>query len=294
LLILTVPLVLVQEDDPNDEHVVYYLSKILSPNEIKYSYVEKLALASIHIVQCFHHYILLHKTTIISDYNPMQHILTRQVLGGKYSKCIFILQEFDLEFEKSKSNKSLLFSKMICDLPSFESEILIEESIPDECFFLIISSDLRYKHIIIYLQTHTFRLDLYSIEHHHIRYQAHQYIVIYDTLYRRGVYSIFRRCLTHEEAERALNDCHVGACGGHMFGYATAQKMLRAGYFLSSLFKDCILAIQKCHTCQIYNHKLCAPPAPLHLIVFTGTFSKWGIHFMIYNPHLLGGGRGYC
>jgi hypothetical protein len=30
------------------------------------------------------------------------------------------------------------------------------------------------------------------------------------------------------------------ACGGHMSGYATAQKILRAGYFWPSLFNDCI------------------------------------------------------
>jgi hypothetical protein len=40
---------------------------------------------------------------------------------------------------------------------------------------------------------------------------------------------VFRSCLTFEEAERDLNDCHSGACGGHMSGYATAQKILRAG-----------------------------------------------------------------
>ena len=52
-----------------------------------------------------------------------------------------------------------------------------------------------------------------------------------NTLYRRGVDSIFHRFLTHEEAEVVLNDCHRGACGGHLSGISTAQKILRAGYF---------------------------------------------------------------
>ena len=43
------------------------------------------------------------KTTVLSDCNPMTYILSRQLLGGKYSKWIAILQEFDLEFVKSKS-----------------------------------------------------------------------------------------------------------------------------------------------------------------------------------------------
>jgi hypothetical protein len=68
--------------------------------------------------------------------------------------------------------------------------------------------------------------DLSSIDHCRIRYQAHQYIILGDTLYHRGVDSVFRRCLTYDEAEKALNDCHSGACGGHMSGYATAQNIL--------------------------------------------------------------------
>jgi hypothetical protein len=113
----TIGMVLVQEDDANDEHVIYYLSRSLTPTEIKYLHVEKLALAAIQAVQRFRHYMLSRKATMISHSNPMQHILTRQLLGGKYSKWIVILQEFELEFECAKSKKSLVFAELICDFP---------------------------------------------------------------------------------------------------------------------------------------------------------------------------------
>ena len=70
-------MVLVQEDDSHDEHVIYYLIQSLMTTETKSLHVEKLALAVVQVVQRFHHYILLHKTTIIFDCNPMQHMLTR-------------------------------------------------------------------------------------------------------------------------------------------------------------------------------------------------------------------------
>jgi hypothetical protein len=79
----TIGMVLVQEDDAHDEHVIYYLSRSLTSTEIKYQHVEKLALAAVQAVQRFRHYILARKTTVISHCNPMQHILTRQLLGGK-------------------------------------------------------------------------------------------------------------------------------------------------------------------------------------------------------------------
>jgi hypothetical protein len=163
----TIAMVLVQEDD---SHVIYYLSRSLTNTEAKYLHVEKLALEAVQDVQLFRHYILLRKTTIIFDCNPMQHILTRQLLGRKYSKWIVFLQEFDLEFECAKSKKSLVFSELICDLPSTDTTNVAEDSLPDESLFFISFDDVWYGDIIIYLQNQTFWMDLSSTNHRCIRY----------------------------------------------------------------------------------------------------------------------------
>ena len=80
-----------------------------------------------------------------------------------------------------------------------------------------------------------------------------------------------------------LNDCHSGACGGHLSGLATAQRILRAGYFWPSLFKDCVEAVKCCHPCQIFTRKMRAHPAPLFPVVTVGPFTKWGIDFTTCN-----------
>jgi hypothetical protein len=77
-----------------------------------------------------------------------------------------------------------------------------------------------------------------------------------------------------------------------MSGYATAQKILRAGYFWPSLFKDYIIVVHKFHACQTYNNKIRSHPTPLHPIVSVGPFTKWGIDFMTCNP-LSTRGHGY-
>jgi len=97
----TIAMVLIQEDN-GIELLMYYLNRNLNDTECKYFYVEKLALAAVQAVQRFQHYILFCKTTILSDCNPLTYILSRQLPWGKYSKWIAILQEFDLEFIKSK------------------------------------------------------------------------------------------------------------------------------------------------------------------------------------------------
>ena len=55
----TVGMVLFQTDNVHFEHVIYYLSHGLVGTELKYPYVEKLALAAAFAVQKFHHYIIL-------------------------------------------------------------------------------------------------------------------------------------------------------------------------------------------------------------------------------------------
>ena len=55
----TIGMVLFQEDEELQEHVIYYLSWNLIDAEIRYSHVEKLSLATVHAVQWLRHYILL-------------------------------------------------------------------------------------------------------------------------------------------------------------------------------------------------------------------------------------------
>ena len=94
----TIGVVLVQEDDKLQEHVIYYLRCALAGPELRYSHVEKLALAIVYAVQRLRHFILLRTTTVVADVNPFQYFLSRRIVGGKFNKWIVILQEFDLDF----------------------------------------------------------------------------------------------------------------------------------------------------------------------------------------------------
>jgi hypothetical protein len=122
----------------------------------------------------------------------MYHVLTRQVLGGKYSKWIIILQEFDLEFTKSKAKKSLVFSELICDLPRADEDIEPRDSLPNETLFLISTSDPWYRDILLYLQTQRFHPNTSREEHRRIRHHSHRYLIIGNTLYCRGIDTILR------------------------------------------------------------------------------------------------------
>jgi hypothetical protein len=107
--------------------MIYYLSRGLIGLELNYSHIKKLALAAVHVVQRFCHYVLFCKTTFIAIVNPFQYMLTRQVIGRKISRWIVILQEFDLDFISAKSKKSLVFTDLISELPVESGDVVPKE-----------------------------------------------------------------------------------------------------------------------------------------------------------------------
>jgi hypothetical protein len=120
--------------------------------ELNYTHLEKLVLAAVHAVQRFHHYVLFRKTTVVAVVNPFQYMLKRRVIGGKISRWMVILQEFDLDCILAKSKKSLVFAELISELLVESGDVVPEESPIRGDMFLIESSDPWYGDILIYLQ----------------------------------------------------------------------------------------------------------------------------------------------
>ena len=157
-------------------------------------------MAMVISIQKFHHDILLCTTMVLANHNPMYYILTRQVLGWKYCRWIVILQEFHLEFSKVTSKKSLVFAELMCDLPCALINTEPSDSFTYEFMFLISTTNPWYGDLIIYLQTQRFQPNISRDDCRCIRHHMKYYLILNDTLYRCGIDSILRQCLTHEDA----------------------------------------------------------------------------------------------
>ena len=57
-----------------------------------------------------------------------------------------------MDFQSSKSKKSLVFAELIAEFTTEENEVVEEDSLPDEYIFLISTSNPWYGDILIYLQ----------------------------------------------------------------------------------------------------------------------------------------------
>ena len=66
-------------------------------------------------------------------------------------------------------------------------------------------------------------------------------------------------------------------------GWLQIIKSFALGIFFPQSSKI-VMKVKKCPPCQLFYLKKCTHPAPLHLIIAVGPFSKWGIDFMHCKP----------
>ncbi|WCJ40198.1 GAG/POL/ENV polyprotein [Euphorbia peplus] len=99
-------------------------------------------------------------------------------------------------------------------------------------------------------------------------------------LFRLCADQVIRRCVTHEEGEQILSHCHMREAGGHHGANRTAAKVLQAGFFWPSIFKDAYRFVKECNECQRTGNISARNAMPLNNIVVCEIFDVWGIDFM--------------
>ena len=64
-----------------------------------------------------------------------------------------------------------------------------------------------------------------------------------------------------------LLHCHSLECGGHFNGQRTAAKVLQAGFYWPTLFKDAHLFVKTCDRCQRTRNTSSESEMPLNSIL---------------------------
>lgn len=67
---------------------------------------------------------------------------------------------------------------------------------------------------------------------------------------------------------------------GHGSTIATANQILKAGYYWPTLFKDIHHHVRTCHTCQIVATKERYAALPLQPVTEVRSFAQWGMDFI--------------
>eukprot|EP01018_Ginkgo_biloba_P009830 Gb_19959 [translate_table: standard] len=76
--------------------------------------------------------------------------------------------------------------------------------------------------------------------------RASRYVILGNTLYRRGYDGTLLKCLNSEEVNLAIKEVHEGICGAHTSGMVLGKKLLRTGYYWPTMERDSCQYVRRC------------------------------------------------
>ena len=127
---------LAQENNEGKVVALYYLSKMMTLNELNYSPIEKLCLALIFAIQKLKHYFQTYSVRLISRANPIKYVMSRPVLSDRLARWYLQLQQFEIIYVPQKAVKGQVLADFLADHP-IPAEWELSDDLPDENVLLI-------------------------------------------------------------------------------------------------------------------------------------------------------------
>ncbi|XP_019190497.1 PREDICTED: uncharacterized protein LOC109184956 [Ipomoea nil] len=127
---------LAQENDKGKENALYYLSRMMTPNELKYSPIEKLCLALVFAIKKLKHYFEAHTIRLVSKANPVKYVMAKVVLSDRLARWYLLFQQFEIIYVPQKSVKGQALADFLADHP-IPAEWELSDDLPDEDVLVI-------------------------------------------------------------------------------------------------------------------------------------------------------------
>ncbi|XP_010507594.1 PREDICTED: uncharacterized protein LOC104784237 [Camelina sativa] len=99
-------------------------------------------------------------------------------------------------------------------------------------------------------------------------------------LYKHCSDGVYRRCLAETEVPDVLFHCPGSDYAGHFATFKTVSKVLQAGFWWPTMFKDAHEFVTKSDACQREGQISKRNEMPLNFILKVEVFDCWGIDFM--------------
>jgi len=117
--------VLGQHDDiGRRERAIYYLSKKFNDFESRYSFLEKTCCALAWAANRLKHYMLNHKTWLISRMDPIKDVFESPFVPGRIAKRQVILSQYDIVYMTRKAVKGSVIADLLAENPIQDYEAL--------------------------------------------------------------------------------------------------------------------------------------------------------------------------
>ena len=146
-----------------------------------------------------------------------------------------------------------------------------------EVLYIPTSTNSWYNDLKYYLRHGSSPSHLDDQKKRDLRLKYSQYQMIDGVLFRQIYDKILLTCLEKDDAKYILTKLHDGLTGGHFSGETTTHKVLREGYYWSTLFRDVHAHACKCQICQVNASRERRHAFSLQLVTIENPFEQWGL-----------------
>lgn len=191
--------------------------------------------------------------------NVVVKYILSQDLDGKRGKWIVVILEYDLEIKPTKLIKGQGLAQLMAEsnLGALDINMVValdeQQGLPDPTVEEKFQSSPWY-YDILYVLTHlNAPPELSKTKARFLKIKARNYCILNKFLYWKSTNGLLLKCFLENEVERNKQEFHARECGGHLNWKATANKILRAGYYWPKIFNDIHKMIISCHKCHIFE-----------------------------------------
>ena len=274
---IAVGAMLAQNPTGKTDQPIAYASRLLSKAEKNYTTIEKEALAMVYAVNKFRHYLLSNRFIFYVDHLALQYLVNKPQVSGRLARWLLLFLEFDFKVIY-KPGKTHGVADALSRNEGAEPATGILDQTTDAQLF---SMQPDWIHPIIeYLQTGTFPPSMTKEARKRLAYQAIPFQLVQRKLYRQGKDSRLRQVISDSQAPMILQELHKGNVGDHFSQNITIRKVLDAGYWWPTLYKDTYKYCQTCHECQKTEGLPKLVSTKLITTLPAEPFMKWGLDFV--------------
>ena len=212
-------------------YAIYFISKNLTPVELKYIVTEKEFLVVVYSINKFHHNITGYEFFVHTDHFPIIFLMNKPITNGRVTRWILLLQEFNIAFV-DRAGRENLVPNFLCCIQHDDGAKPVDDTFLDEHLFFVSIQTPWFAYIANYLATGKLPNHLSPHEKHRIVIQSSSYSWVDNDILFIGPDLIIRRCVREDEMTEIFRAFHDGPCGGHLSDKRTPNDIQSIAFWL--------------------------------------------------------------